>query len=445
MNHNGYISAVLCGPDGRFEDPPQLILTFPAPYEGVLPGVTITWSPTYGEWAVEYRVLAYQGERILFSQTETNSGLTSVLAGDISGYDRLVVEVLAWSQPQHRARAEGLFLGVEKVYGKSQIMDFSASMSVNPLSAELPKSEVRFSILNLDGEYNPDNPQGMSKYLMERQEITVRYGYKLEGAVEWIPGGTYYLSEWDNPQNGITASFTARDGLEFLTEPYGGPQSGTLYDIASAAFRQADLAPLPDGSPRWLVDESLRSIPAPDLKEELSKESLAVVLQYAANAACCVFYQDRTGRIRIEPLNAQLEDYSIDRFVSYANAELTLTKPLRSVDVNNGQFVFTAGRKGEVQSLSNPLLTEEQAPAAARWTADYLQNRRVLSGSYRADPRLDPLDLVRLENQFAQSIVLITNVEYTYNGAFRGSYTSRGMMTAMAQYYYAGDLYAGEV
>lgn len=171
----------------------------------------------------------------------------------------------------------------------------------------------------------------------------------------------------------------------------------------------------------------------------------AVVLQYAANAACCVFYQDRTGRIRIEPLNAQLEDYSIDRFVSYANAELTLTKPLRSVDVNNGQFVFTAGRKGEVQSLSNPLLTEEQAPAAARWTADYLQNRRVLSGSYRADPRLDPLDLVRLENQFAQSIVLITNVEYTYNGAFRGSYTSRGMMTAMAQYYYAGDLYAGEV
>lgn len=446
--HNGFISTTLCGSDCVFETPPSFTLDFAESYEGTIPGVTVTWSPTYGEWATEYRVKAYYGERIVFSQTGTNDSVTSILAGDISGYDKLVLEVLAWNKPFHRARIEDLFLGIEKTYDKSELMDFSVSMSVNPLSAELPKSEIRFSVINLNGEYNPDNPRGVAKYLMERQEIVVRYGYKVDDKIEWIKGGTYYLSEWDNPQNGITASFTARDLLEFLTDTYNGPVSGSLYDIAYAALFQADLPPMSDGSPRWSLAESLASIAVADLSEngdDLSQESIAVVLQYVANAGCCVFYQNREGILCIEPLNAQLANYDIDRFVSYSNAEITLSKPLRAVDINNGQFVFTAGRSGETQPLSNPLISDSQALPVAYWVANYLHNRRTLTGNFRADPRLDPLDLVRVENQFAQSIVLITEVQFTYNGAFRGNYTGRGMMTAMADYFYAGDLYAGEI
>lgn len=93
--HNGFISTALCDGNGRFSEPPSFTLSFPAPYEGTLPGISFTWSPTYGEWASEYRVMAYQGERIVFSQTEKNAGLASVMAGDISGYDKLIVEILA--------------------------------------------------------------------------------------------------------------------------------------------------------------------------------------------------------------------------------------------------------------------------------------------------------------------------------------------------------------
>ena len=34
---------------------------------------------------------------------------------------------------------------------------------------------------------------------------------------------------------------------------------------------------------------------------------------------------------------------------------------------------------------------------------------------------------------------------HMWNGAFRGSYEGRGMDNASAYYYYAGDLFAGEV
>ncbi len=421
----------------------MLTLEFTKSFSELIPGITITWSPTYNEWATQVRVTAYHGERILFLKTVENELPVSVIEGDISGYDRIKIEILSWCKPYHRARVEGIFIGVEKVYGKAEIMDYSAGMEVDPLSATLPKSEITFSISNLDGEYNPDNPQGTEKYLMERQAVTVEYGYKLGGAIEWIPGGTYYLSQWNTPQNGITASFTARDALEFLSDPYTGPNTGTLLEIIEAGFTQADLPVMQDGSPRWTADSSLGEVQVAET--DLSRLTIAQVLQYAANAGCCVFYQDRAGKVHIEPLKAMMTDYSVDRFNSYSNSEISLSKPLKSVNINNGKFVLTVGRTGESQPLSNPLISDAQAPAVAVWVAEYLQNRRTLTGSFRADPRLDPLDLIKNENQFSESTVLVTEAKFTYNGAFRGSYTGRSMNSALAYYYYAGDLFSGEV
>lgn len=441
---NGYIGAWLCDEQGIFETPPTLALNFTKSFPELIPGITITWSATYHEWAEAFQVEAYHGERLLFFKTMENSGPVSVVAGDISGYDKFVIRILKWCRPYRRARVESIFLGVIKTYGKEVLMSFSASMAVDPLSAALPKSEISFSISNVNGEYNPDNPQGAEKYLMERQEVTVQYGYKLDGETEWIPGGTYYLSKWETPQNGITASFTARDALEFLNDIYTGPAVGTLLSITEACFQQADLPVMQDGSPRWEADSSLGEIGVPE-NVDLSKQTIAQVLQYVANAGCCVFYQGRDGKVRIKPLQALLSDYSIDRFNSYENSEISLSKPLKSVNINNGQLLWTVGRAGETQPLSNPLVSQQHAPAVAAWVAEYLQNRRTLTGSFRADPRLDPLDLVENENQFAKSTVLVTEVKFTYNGAFRGSYKGRSVNTARAYFYYAGDLYAGEV
>lgn len=444
FGRNGFIGSWLCGEDGRFEQPPTLTLNFGQHYDNTIPGITITWSSVYGEWASRYRVTAWHGERKIHSSTWENDSVTSVAAGDIAGYDRVEIEILAWSRPFRLARVEHILLGIQKVYRKDELMDFSADFMVDPLSATLPKSEISFSIANVDGEYNPDNPRGAEKYLMERQAVTVRFGYMLQGETEWISGGRYYLSAWETPQNGITASFTARDAFELMSDPYTGPSSGSLMEIVLAALEQANLPPMKDGREPWQVHASLESIQAP-ADADLSGNTIAEVLQMAANAACCVLYQDRAGLIHLEPLESPVTDYEIDRFNSYSNAEMVLTKQLKSIDINNGQYVLKSGITGETQTISNPLISQEQAPAAALWAADFLNNRRLVSGQFRADPRLDPLDSVTNENQFARSIVLITEAAFTYNGAFRGSYTGRTLASGMVWPWYAGDLFCGEV
>lgn len=423
---NGYVGNVLSGADGTYTTIPTITISFSGVHQAVIPGLTITWGSAYdGEFADTYKISWYNGSTQIGTNTVSdNHDLVSVFTADISGYNKIVIQVLKWSKPSRRARISKIVIGIERSYSKRDIFKYAHTMFVNPLSAELPKSEITFEVANLNGEYNPENPQGESKYFMERQTVLAKYGYKLGGNVEWIKAGTFFLSEWDCPQNGITAKFTARDGIEYMSDLYTGPSSGTLMSIAVAAFQQSGLPPLTDNSTPWTIHSSLSNITAAS-GADLSKNTIAEVLQYVANAGCCVFYQDRDGRFHIEPLVAGTTDYRIDQFNSYANAEISLTKQLKAVDVNNGQAVVNVGTVGEIQTVSNPLVSASRAPVVGQWVANYLKERQTLSGSFRADPRLDPLDRVTNENQFSEKVVLVTQIEYSYNGAFRGSYQAR--------------------
>lgn len=425
---NGYIGTELSGDDGSFAVRPTITISFSQVFEHLIPGITITWGSAYeSEWASEFTVRAYNGTSIVAEKTVTgNNKLVSVVEMDIENYDKITIEISKWNKPIRRARIEEIVVGIKQTFTKSDMRGTSHEITVDPLSASLPKAEIVVELSNLNGKYNPDNPTGAAKYLMERQNITARYGYKLDSGTEWIPAGTFYMSEWDFPQNGISFSFTARDALEYMSDIYSGASTGNLYDIAQAAFEQADLPAMDDGSARWVIDSSLSNIQTPT-DVDLANSSIMVVLQYCANAACCVFYQDRSGVLHIEPLSTPKTDYEINRFNSYSNSEMSLSKQLKAVDINNGQYVLTVGTVGETQPVNNPLISNDQAPIVANWVANYLINRKKLTGNFRADPRLDALDLVTNVNQFATTSVLVTSITYTYNGAFRGSYEGRGL------------------
>lgn len=423
---NGYVGNWLSGEDCTFSPVPVLTVEFGRVFDPLIPGTTITWGEAYGEWAEEFRVTAYNGASVVAQKTvQGNKGVTSVVELDMQGYDRITVEILKWCLPFHRPRIKSMTVGIILTFSGNDIMSYTNSMEVDPLSASLPVSKISFTALDPNGKYDPDNPQGASKYMMERQTLTVRYGYKLADGVEWISAGTFYLNEWQLPQNGITADFGARDVLEFMTDLYAGAYTGTLYDVAVRALEQANLPLLETGEARWRIDESLKSISVPSITDKL-EYTIAEVLQLCANAACCVLYQDREGILHIEPLADGVTDYRIDRFNSYSIGDVSLSRQLKAVDVNNGDHVLDVGAVGETQRISNPFISTDRAPIVARWVADYLSRRKNLSGEFRADPRLDPLDRVTNENRFSESTVLVTNITYTYKGAFRGSYEGRG-------------------
>lgn len=633
FGETGFIDDTVGTASGTYSANPIISIGFSRVHTNVLQGLTITWCRFLNEYATDFIVTAYNGTTVVAKKTiaDNTSVKVSVIL-DIVNYDRIDIEVTKWSMPFRRVRLDEVFTGVDIVFSKKDIFSHSCSHSADPISAKLPKSETSFSLNNVDNVFNPYNTEGISKYLIERQEISVKYGYKFDSGEEWISGGKFYLSEWDAKQGGIGADFKARDLLEFMTNTYNKgtytPGGTSLYDLAEDVLLDADLPVSSDGSVKWVIDEGLKNIYtiAP-----LPIDTHANCLQMIANAGECVIYQDRKGILqikqiinkskdmidlgqhtnigwavnittpdRLEMLNqltagkynvtitAQLKsktsnfadgdlsrvvvmlsngrfkehmvtwyttdvvgttktvtgeisftedelslgitniyvygcgrgdfgatgtadisnisldklesDYNINLFNSYSKSQLSMAKPLRQVDVpcysysvsteatelykgtmningtheilitysgmatdvntklSSGTLVsatyysnacllkITAtgnvtitvtgytlesssvlistinGDTGETITVDNPLITsQDRANAIGKWVKDYMKNRMIISSSWRADPRLDALDLINTENEYGRNNMIMTSIKYSYNGAFRGT------------------------
>jgi len=505
-----YVGNLLSNSDCTFTSNPVVELTFPRVFNSYLPGLIIIWDMAHGDYAVDFKITLYkEGTKGSEKLVTGNDTVRTVVEMDINEYDKIVFEILKWSSPRRRARIARIHLGLSITYEKRDLFGtFTHSQEVDPLSAKMPKMSLKFSINNVDDSYNPYNQTGISKYLAERQEIQVRYGYRIGSGVEWIPGGTFYLSGWDAPQNGLYANFEARDILEFMNGIFMKgvyrPSGISLKALAEEVLLDAGLPEREDELPPWKLHESLDDIytvaPLPLVRH-------SECLQMIANAAECVMYVDREGFLRIEPAPTSMTDYRVDNFNSYKRPEVALTKPLKQVDVSYYSFVVDAEVKeiykgqlsvsgtetiqitysnpavetvatveggtlvsatyytnaceleitasgvveitivgkelktseaivtvstgepvGETQSVKNKLITSQsRAIAVGNWVKEYLTNRRIVSFDWRADPRLDALDKIMVQNKFGISPLRVTEFTITYNGAFKGKGRGRDL------------------
>lgn len=449
----GYVSRVTSDSNCNFTSTiPKITLSFTSLTYNAIPGITITWSTVYNEWATSYRVTAYNGSIVVAQTTITgNTSPVSEVILAMNQYDKITVEILSWSHPNHRARCSEILLGISKVYVKDDLLGYDHSQLVDLLSATLPTNKITFKLRNEDNRWNPDNPTGSEQFLLERQEIRVRYGMEVDKEIEWIKGGTFWLSEWSTPMNGLEASFTARDLFEFMNEEYIGPKSGTLYDIAIAAFQQADLPIQDNGEVRYYVDPILEEYETDISGENTQAYAISEILQMVAHAGNCVLYQDRDGVVRVEPWNTSYSGYVIDKHVSFSHPEYNLHKPLKAVSVtygDNQKLVVTTADRGEIQTVQNVMLrTSADALRVGEHALEMLTNRKTISGEYRADVRLDALDPIIVTSKYSSNIIAVTEITYsTTSGAWRGKYTGRVVSLALqTEKIYSGDIYSGDV
>lgn len=355
------------------------------------------------------------------------------------------------------------------VYTKRDLLSFSHQSTGSLVSGELPKNHITFTLDNSDGKWNPSNPRGMERYLSDRLKVTLRYGYLIQGKEHWIPGGLFYLSEWHTSPNGLEASFVARDVFEYMIDiPYTGTITGTLYEIAQSAIEVAaipaasNVTPFVLGTSKlgaaalgWVptggvsISDELKKYSAGEI-EYNGQETVAMILQKCANAAGCVMYQDRNGVLKIEKLSYRHTGYTIPKKLSYAYPEIDFSRPMKNVSVtygNNEVTVYPFSCSGETQTLDNNFIaTKEQADILARWVCDSLRSRQQISGEYRGDPRLDVFDVVNIENKYGTVAgVVLTDIKYTFTGAFRTTYSGYIRGSGVAVVVCCGEIFAGEV
>ena len=421
----GFISQTLVSDSSH----PRIILSFGSVHTRAVPGLTVVWSSMMNEWAAKFKLTAYKGTAVVSTITVSNNrSVYSETEWEIYGYDSIAIDILEWSIPNRRARIEWIMVGLRNVYSKKDLVSYTHTSSRDPISAQLPKDSIEFSLDNSQKTWDAINPRGMFRYLYERQEVDVRYGMDVDGETQWINGGKFYLSEWSVPSNGLEASFTARDALEFMmTSNYTGRKTGTLYQMCYDA-----LETLPSNVPSFYISEELKEY-STDISSEKTSYKNSDILQLAANAAGMALYQTRDGHIRIERVNLTAEEgtevYEIPVINNFQWPEISFASRVKNVscNVNGKEHLYPEGSNAEgvTQTVSNELLTEAMLVKSKNSITEayaMLANRKKVELEYRASPHIDAFDHVKFNHNFGYaSSVFVTESKYQYTGCFKGT------------------------
>lgn len=430
----GFLSAEI------FDDSnhPVIRLELPSENKSSVPGVSICWSTVFGEYATDFSVSAYLGTSKLKTVTVNgNKSVRSDVEAELSGFDAVEIEVLKWCLPDRRVRVEQVKIGRYLVFDKTKILSYSHSSARDPISGQLSQESISFSLDNSDRTWDSVNPQGIYKYIYERQPVTVRYGMDVDGKTEWVSGGMFFLSEWSVPANSIEASFQARDAFLYLSSTkYTGRKYGTLYEMCYDALELLEADEI-----TFDISDELKNY-STDITSDESTYHNSDILQLAANAAGMALYQTRDGVIKINRVygsDASNPVLDIPVLNNYSWPEITFAQNMLNVvtTVGNATYAYpeNPSGKGVSQTLSNVMLTKDiltKSRNALTESYGVLSNRRKASLTYRASPTIDALDMVKIHHQFNYDAVLLaTNVKYTFNGCFKG--TVEGYMMADAQ------------
>ena len=325
--YNGFVSDDASDASGEFTTDPIITRTFPSLITSEIEGITITWGGAYGEYASEFTVTVYDGVTQLDQAVVTgNEDVISVVELAISDYDKITVEINKWNTPYHRARMDKLFLGIRLVYTNDDIKRYISKHRCDPYSFYLPSGKINFSIDNSNGQFDPTDSGSYFKYLSENQKVSVRVGYKIDGLMEWINNGVFYLSDWSNLTSADKANFVAEDLLTGWTETYikgtySTSPTKTLTELAEEVFTDMGLT-----SAYYDIDSRLDGISSPVNNIVLPIAKHSECLQLIAASAACALFVDKDGIVRIKATTItgsdDPEDYEITRDVQFVNSGL---------------------------------------------------------------------------------------------------------------------------
>lgn len=338
----GYISSAISNSSGVYTSPPVLTIEFSQLFSFI--GLTFRFNSEYNNYVSEMRIKAYNNNVEVYNQIHNPTSSQFVLDEKIPAVgvfcDKLELHFLKSEPARRRVELSYIMFGIVETFENDRITDSTWSREISLISTRLPKNEFKFTIIDKDLDYNPENPTGTWEYLEERQPVWFQYGYELDNdTVEWLDGPNLYsIGEVTVSNAGKLpkVTFTASSVINQLDDIYYrgiyNPLGTSLYDLAVDVLEFANLPLLRGGYEPYIVSTELQSIsttiPVPEL-------SIKEALQLIANAGKCIIDINRLGQIEIKPfvpIVPDLDTFNLTYGDMISSPILNKTPLLYSVD-----------------------------------------------------------------------------------------------------------------
>lgn len=227
-----YVSQNLCNENCVFGGNDVYIILRPPTTIEQIDAVTIKFAPYLNEYATSIRI-ASDSVHPIFSIDELENRYVDIEL-DWQSKTYLQLYVYKWSMPYRRARISEFIVGLRMVFEKENLSKFNHERTVDMLTAQLPQNDCKFSVLDLQNEFdNNITDARYKKYLNDNSTFQVYYGYKINGLWEYIEVDRLKLSGVERPQNGIEANLTLESDIQRMTQTF--PDDESAYNWTSYA------------------------------------------------------------------------------------------------------------------------------------------------------------------------------------------------------------------
>lgn len=296
-----YVSSYMSDKNCLFSDKACIILTSSV-YLTTL-GLTMVFDSIDKNYAKKLKVKAYRDSTMIMDEDYTLSSYSDRLIfadnEELVRWNKIEIYFIESSLPYRRIRVNQLLFGIMETYTDENLISAESKEKTTMINSELPTHTFKFTIDNMNKLFNPDNPQGWYRYILQQQPISYEWGYQLDdGTIEWILGGKMLLTgSVEVGENQV--SFSTTSLINYLTKVYKkgvyNSSGRSLYDLAVDVLEDSNI-----DSSQYNLWSGLKSIKT---DAPLPKLEARQLLQIIATTGNCILFTNRENVINIQPFN----------------------------------------------------------------------------------------------------------------------------------------------
>lgn len=306
--YQGYAGSLISDDNGVWDISPEVTIVF-SDYTQ-FPGLTFQFDESMGEYPEQFQIVVMHDNEEVLNKTITVNTAYFEYGEKIPICNKIIFRWLKSNIPHRRARMTMLIYGLVSELTTEDIADCSFDKEIDLASTKLPKQDFKFTLIDRERRYDPENPKGVWEYLESRQPVTYYYGYQLsDDTIEWIPWGlSYSTGKFTVTQQSVVSNVSIEcAGLaSHLNYTYDEgtyyPDGITLFDLANKVMTFAGFSNIIE------LDDELKNIKT---HNPLPAKKISECLQLIANAGRCVMSHSRGGYITIKRESRALSDFEM--------------------------------------------------------------------------------------------------------------------------------------
>lgn len=374
---------------------------------------------------LEGKLTYYNGGAVV-RETTIETTMDKFQDTEITTYDRIVFQSIKIDKPYHHIRIVEIEFGASLTLSNTVLGDTLTLLSeYDPLGISAPVYELDFSLLNVEGEYDQDNPDSLLPQVEKWLPLTFALTIITDEGQTSIPMGRFYIT--DRSGTDTLLKVTAQDARAILQSTFTPITLNTEQSLG--LMFETMLTDL--GIP-YVIDDSVyqimpdNNITLDDQERDLLTQALYIQQYYGVYL---IPGRDNNLHVTTDDTGDTFPAIDAEGVISYPTPTTAKTYNYIAVSYKEGQTTktFTIDlRENETDArsalqLSNPLVMD--ATNAERLARD-LQTRiygQLYDMEVFGDASMDPRDTVPIEGRWTQrnpDSFRITSIEWKYDGAF---------------------------